>query len=159
MNNCDKSVDASLHALLYSIASKQATVTTSSTEAELLALSRAAKEAMFTLRLITELTVRLDSETIRIQCDNQQTIRLIKAELAKLSTRLGNVDIHDHWLRQEVAEKYTEVVYAKSRENVADGLTKTLQQQTFHDFFKSVGLVDISDQLQSQAVQPANGQL
>ena len=52
-----------------------------------------------------------------------------------------------------------EVVNVKGRENVADGLTKTLQQQTFHDFVKSVGLVDISDQLQSQTVQPADGQL
>ena len=76
--------------------SKQSTVTSPSKEAELLALSQAGKEAMFTLRLIIELTVRLDSEPIRIQCDNQQTIRLINAELAKLSTRLMHVDIHNH---------------------------------------------------------------
>ena len=101
---------------------------------------------MFTLRLIIELTVRLDSETIEIQCDNQQTIGLINAELAKLSTLLRHVDIHNDWLRQEVAEECIEVVYVKSRENVADRPTKNLQQQTFHNFVKSVGLVDISDQ-------------
>ena len=41
-------------------ANKQDTVTTSTTEAELLALSQAAKEAFYVSRLITELAVRLD---------------------------------------------------------------------------------------------------
>lgn len=57
--------------------SKQDTVTTSTTEAELLALSQVAKEAIFTSRLISELKVKLLSPTITIQCDNQQTIRLV----------------------------------------------------------------------------------
>ncbi|KAI0603616.1 hypothetical protein TUN205_12178, partial [Pyrenophora tritici-repentis] len=39
--------------------SKQDTVTTSTTEAELLALSQVAKEAIFTSRLISELKVKL----------------------------------------------------------------------------------------------------
>ena len=43
-------------------ASKQDTVTTSTTEAELLALSQAAKEALYVSRLITELSVRLDNQ-------------------------------------------------------------------------------------------------
>jgi hypothetical protein len=41
-------------------ASKQATVTTSSTEAELLSLSQAAKEAIFTARLLKALAVVLE---------------------------------------------------------------------------------------------------
>jgi hypothetical protein len=65
-------------------ASKQDTVTTSTTEAELLALSQAAKEALYVSRLITELSVRLDDQRIRIQCDNRQTIRLLTAKIALL---------------------------------------------------------------------------
>jgi hypothetical protein len=38
-------------------ANKQSTVTTSTTEAELLALSQAAKEAMFITRLVKELGI------------------------------------------------------------------------------------------------------
>ena len=63
-------------------ASKQDTVTTSTTEAELLALSQAAKEPLYVSRLITELSVRLDDQWIRIQCDNHQTIRLVTTEIA-----------------------------------------------------------------------------
>lgn len=43
-------------------ANKQATVTTSTTEAELLALSSAAKEAIFASRLISSLQIALPDE-------------------------------------------------------------------------------------------------
>jgi len=68
-------------------ANKQDTVTTSTTEAELLALAQAAKESLFVSRLLTELTVRLDDHRIKIQYDNKQTIGLITAEVTTLQTR------------------------------------------------------------------------
>jgi organic radical activating enzyme len=83
-------------------ASKQETVTTSTTEAELLALSQASKEALFVSRLIKELKIKLDDNHIHIECDNKQTIRLVTEEIATLQTKLRHVDIHNHWLRQEV---------------------------------------------------------
>jgi hypothetical protein len=55
-------------------ASKQDTVTTLTTKAELLALSQVAKEAMFTSQLLKELGVHLSESPITIQCDNTQTI-------------------------------------------------------------------------------------
>jgi len=57
-------------------ANKQDTVTTSTTEAELLAISQAAKEAMFTDRLLRELKIRPANPMITIQCDNTQTLGL-----------------------------------------------------------------------------------
>src|SRR3546814_14195597 len=84
---------------------KQSTVTTSTTEAELLALAQAAKESMFISRLIKELGIQLDEQLIRIQCDNQQTIQLVNKDLNKLQTKLRHVDINNHWLRQETQRK------------------------------------------------------
>ena len=63
-------------------ANKQPTVTTSTTEAKLLALSQAAKEALYVSRLIAELSVQLDDSCIQILCDNKQTIQLVTAEIA-----------------------------------------------------------------------------
>ncbi|GKU08650.1 unnamed protein product, partial [Fusarium langsethiae] len=57
-------------------ASKQDTVTTSTTEAELLALAQAARESLYVSRLLKELTVQLDDSIIQIDCDNTQTINL-----------------------------------------------------------------------------------
>ena len=47
-------------------ANKQDTVTTSTTEAELLALVQAAKKALFVSRMLTELTIKLDDHRIKI---------------------------------------------------------------------------------------------
>src|SRR4029077_18418098 len=73
-------------------ANKQSTVTTSTTEAELLSLSQGAKEGQFIKRLLDELSVNLDDPRIRIHCDNRQTIRLMTEEIARLQTKLRHVD-------------------------------------------------------------------
>ena len=75
-------------------ANKQDTVTTSTTEAELLALAQAAKETLFVSRLLTELSVDLDNKQIKIECDNTQTIKLVNSEVTTLKTKLRHVDIH-----------------------------------------------------------------
>jgi hypothetical protein len=54
-------------------ANKQDTVTTSSTEAELLALSQAVKEAIFMSRLFKVMTFKIN-EPLVINCDNTQTL-------------------------------------------------------------------------------------
>jgi hypothetical protein len=85
-------------------ASKQDTVTTSSTEAGLSALSQTAKEAIFLSRLLKALTLHLN-RPLTIQCHNRQALRLLNEESAKLVTKLRHVDIYGHWLRQEVRER------------------------------------------------------
>ena len=82
-------------------ANKQDTVTTSTTEAELLALAQAAKGTLFVSQLLKELSVELDDKTITIECDNGQTIKLVTTEIAMLKTKPRHVDIHNHWPRQE----------------------------------------------------------
>ena len=65
---------------------KQSTVTTSTTEAELLALSTAAKEVLFTERILKGLGLRLDNPTI-IHEDNLQTISTRQAGQFLTTTR------------------------------------------------------------------------
>jgi hypothetical protein len=131
-------------------ANKQDTVTTSTTEAELLALAQAAKESMFISRLITELGVTLDNRSIIIQCDNAQTIRLINSDVALLQTKLRHVDIHNHWLRQEALANRISVRHTPTTEMIADGLVKALPAQQFQKFVTQVGLVDIKDRIQER---------
>ena len=66
-----------------------------------------------------------------------------------LSTRLRHVDIHNHWLRQEIAEKRVEMTYTASSENMADGFTKALQQEAFNKFVRMTGLVDIKERIKA----------
>jgi hypothetical protein len=134
-------------------ASKQDTVTTSTTEAELLALSQAAKEALFVSRLLKELLISLDNHRIRIECDNTQTIRLVTEEIAKLQTKLRHIDIHNHWLRQEVQKGRIEVVYTESAQQMADGLTKALTNNAFKSFVKQMNLRDVGTQLEARRLE------
>ncbi|KJZ73157.1 hypothetical protein HIM_07541 [Hirsutella minnesotensis 3608] len=138
-------------------ANKQDTVTTSTTEAELLALSQAAKESIFVSRLLEDLAVKLDSSQITIQCDNRQTIRLMTEEIASLKTKLRHVDVHNHWLRQEVQKGTIKVTYRPSTELVADGLTKALQGSKFVEFTRQLGLHNITAQLNARELPDGRG--
>jgi hypothetical protein len=124
-------------------ANKQDTVTTSTTEAELLALAQAAKETLFVSRLLTELSVDLDNKQIKIECDNTQTIKLVNSEVTTLKTKLRHVDIHNHWLRQETQRGTIQVEYTPSAEMMADGLTKALPAGKWKGFLHQLGLKDV----------------
>jgi hypothetical protein len=119
-------------------------VTTSTTEAELLALSQASREGMFLERLLKDLQIHLDDHHIHILCDNKQTIRLVNEDINRLQTRLRHVDIHNHWLRQEASSGKIRVEYCPTNQMLADGLTKALPRQKFETFVKQLGLVDVS---------------
>lgn len=127
-------------------ANKQDTVTTSSTEAELLALSQTAKELIFTGRLLKDLGLQLPTP-LTIECDNKQTIRLIVAEAAKLSTKLRHIDIHRHWLRQEYAQNRVNITWVPTRDMIADGLTKALGKEKHQVFINAMNLEDIRDRI------------
>ena len=80
---------------------------------------------------------------IKIECDNTQTINLVTAEIATLKTKLRHVDIHNHWLRQEVQEGKIKVEYTRSAEMIADGLTKALPKGKWPAFLRQLGLEDV----------------
>jgi hypothetical protein len=133
-------------------ANKQDTVTTSSTEAELLALSQTAKEGIFLSRLLKALNLRLDTP-LTIDCDNRQTLRLVTEESAKLATKLRHVDIHQHWLRQEFARRHINVQWVPTRDMIADGFTKALSKQKHQNFMRVMNLEDIGDRISREQRQ------
>ena len=127
-------------------ANKQDTVTTSSTEAELLALSQTPKESIYLSRLFRALSLELD-EPLVIECDNRQTIRLLVEEVTKLQTKLRHVDIHSHWLRQEVQRGSIQLSWQETKKMMADGLTKALGKGLFQRFREMIGLEDQTERL------------
>ncbi|KAL3708738.1 hypothetical protein TMatcc_006722 [Talaromyces marneffei ATCC 18224] len=131
-------------------ANKQNTVTTSTTEAELLALSQAAKEGIYVMRLLKELDIEMESPKLHLECDNKQTIGLIEKDIVTLKTKLRHVDIHHFWLRQELQEGRVEVEYIPTRKMIANGLTKALGKQEFGEFLRQVGMHNIAHLLEEQ---------
>ena len=82
-------------------ADKQDTITTSSTEAELLAISQTAKEAIYLSRLMQTLNLVIP-EALTIQFDNAKTIRLLVDKFMKQENKFRHIVIYSHWLTQEV---------------------------------------------------------
>ena len=121
---------------------KQRTVTTSTTEAELLALSTTGRETLWWTRFFE--TIQFDPGSYSIQCDNLQTIRLLTRENLRLDTKLRHIDVHQHWLRQEVRHGHITLKWTPSAQMLADGFTKALPTQRHRLFVKSLGLVDLS---------------
>ncbi|OHW95249.1 reverse transcriptase domain protein [Colletotrichum incanum] len=122
-------------------AARQSTVTTSTTEAELLSLEHVAKETIALQRLFRDVQLDL-GDVWKIYCDNNQTIRLVIGEKERILTRLRHVDIQNLWLRQEFAKRTFDVVYLPTDEMPADGLTKSLTRAKFEQFRALLNLQD-----------------
>jgi len=68
-------------------------------------------------------------------------------EFMKLSTKLRHVDIHNHWLRQEYAERRVLFDWTPTRDMIADSLTKALSPQRHEAFVKLIKLDDITQRI------------
>jgi hypothetical protein len=123
-------------------ATKQQTVTTSTTEAEFLALADACKTVYAENRLFQSISLPTGTNIAitTVYSDNRQTVRLLHQETIKLSTKLKHVDIHQHWLRQEVQKGILQIKWVPTLEMVADGLTKVLPGQRFQRFMLQLGM-------------------
>lgn len=107
---------------------RQETVALSTTEAEHMALSWAAREAIWLKNFGQELDVDM-KQTIVIGCDNQSAIALTKSDGYRGRSR--HIDIQHHHLRDKVNEKVIRIGYVNTSENVADSLTKAGPKNTF----------------------------
>ncbi|KAJ5256521.1 hypothetical protein N7478_012625 [Penicillium angulare] len=123
-------------------ATKQPTVTTSTTEAELLGLSDAARSLQWWKRFLGRISFE-PSQTITLRCDNQQTVTLLNSEHAKIDTKLRHVDIHGHWLRQEIREGRINIKWVPTAKMAADGLTKILPRKKHEEFVRTLRMEDI----------------
>lgn len=77
-------------------AKKQRTISTSTTEAELFALSEAAKQISWWRRFFKNIC--FEGTCTTIDCDNRQTVPTIVHNEA-IQTRLRHINIRNHWLR------------------------------------------------------------
>jgi hypothetical protein len=128
-------------------AGKQKTVTTSTTEAELLAVSNTAKETFWWQRMFRDIGFELD-HNVSILCDNSQTVGILMKDEPELHTKLRHVDIHHHWLRQETQAKRIVIEWIPTAHMPADGFTKSLSVQRHREFVRMLGLTSISGILQ-----------
>jgi len=104
-------------------------VTLSSTEAEYVASSEIAKEAIFVKNILDSIGIKI-TLPIQICVDNVGAIYL--ANNYSTSQRTKHIDIRAHFLREYIEDGIIKVVFIKSEDNDADIFTKNTSEELFH---------------------------
>jgi hypothetical protein len=103
----------------------QSVVALSSTEAELIALVEAVRQALYMRKLYNALDIPLDEPT-SIYCDNQSTIKIITKPPYAYHSRLKHMTIKEGFIYDNLKRGVVNVIYVPSNDNMADFLTKAV---------------------------------
>jgi hypothetical protein len=117
---------------------RQDVISLSTTEAEYIAQTHAAKEAIWLRSFTSELFARR-AEPIVLLSDNQGAIALAKDD--KFHQRTKHIDIRFHFIRYHVEKRSIRLQYCPTDDMVADTLTKALPSLKAKHFASSMGLV------------------
>jgi hypothetical protein len=117
---------------------QQQTIALSSCEAEYMALSEAAKEAIWAGRFLHELGFRNVNQPVHLYADNKGAIDLTTNPLFHKRTK--HIEIRWHWTREVVEKGKISIHYLSTKEMLADGLTKPLPAPAFMNFKKMLHL-------------------
>lgn len=116
---------------------KQQCVTLSSTEAELVAMAEACKEAIWISKLLKDINQTKNQETI-IYEDNTSCLKMLTNE--KISNRTKHIDIRYFYLRELAEKKQYEFQHCSTDKMIADALTKPLNATKLNEFKKLMNL-------------------
>jgi hypothetical protein len=120
---------------------KQHIIALSSTEAEYIALTHAAKEALWIRSFVNELRGTMPLP-IQVNCDNQGALALAKDN--KFHSRTKHIDLRYHFIREAVEDNKIEISYIPTDENVSDIFTKALARPKFVRFVERLGLGELT---------------
>ena len=110
----------------------------SSTEAELIALDQAVREALWLRKLGPPLGIP-GSERPRIHEDNESCLAIAKG--SRWSHASKHMDVKFHAVRYDVLSNKVELVGVRSEDNLADLFTKPLARVKFEKFRELIGVV------------------
>jgi hypothetical protein len=112
-------------------AKKQATVSRSSTESEYKALANATAEVMWIQTLLKELKVA-SPPVARLCCDNMGAKYLASNHVFHARTK--HIEVDFHFVRERVNNKFLQIDFVPSEDQVADGFTKALSVRKLENF-------------------------
>ena len=120
---------------------KQHVVVLSSTEAEYITQTHAAKEALWLHSFLRELRSTPDDPLI-LNCDNQGAIALAKDNKFHACTK--HIDVRYHFIHEVVEDGKVAVRYIPTGDNVSDIFTKLLAKAKFRELTELPGLCAIT---------------
>eukprot|EP00253_Pinus_taeda_P001895 PITA_01895 len=109
------------------ISKKQSVVALSTTKAEYMAATHASKEVVWLQSLCS--SMGLVQEAIRIDCDSQSAIFLVKNIAYHSKTK--HIDVQSHFVRDMIEDKKVLMIKVDTLKNTADALTKFVSSKKF----------------------------
>jgi hypothetical protein len=110
---------------------KQRTTAQSTCEAELYAEAAAINEVLWTLDLLTEMGIQVQTPVV-VYGDNQSTIAI--SQNGVKSERTKHVDIKYHFVNEMIEKEFIKLIWIQSDKQQADIFTKGLAKPLFEHF-------------------------
>ncbi len=119
---------------------KQEIITLSTTEAEYVAATHVAKEAVWLRRLFGEIFPPADiNNPTTLHSDNKSAITLATGG-GQYHARTKHIDIHYHFIRYIIEASSIKLIYCPTDQQTADMLTKALPSIKAKHFARAMGL-------------------
>ena len=106
-------------------------------EAEYRAMSSAASEITWTVRLLEELGIT-DLRPVTLHCDNQSALNIVHNPV--LHDRIKHIKIGCHFTREKVMEGLLQLTYLPTTSQLADVFTKILPSGQFRTLLSKLGM-------------------
>ncbi|CDO70350.1 hypothetical protein BN946_scf184755.g4 [Trametes cinnabarina] len=117
---------------------RQELISLSTTESEYVAITHAAKEALWLRSLIGQVFAPF-VDPITLHSDNQSAIALARDN--QYHARTKHIDIRYHFIRWVIEDKKIRLIYCPTEDMVADALTKALPSPKVKHFAAALGLL------------------
>nr|KYP32045.1 Retrovirus-related Pol polyprotein from transposon TNT 1-94 [Cajanus cajan] len=116
---------------------KQSVVALSSCEAEYIAASMGACQALWLETLLEELKTETE-EGMLLMVDNKSAINLAKNPVAH--GRSKHIETRFHFLRDQISKRKLKLEFCRSESQIADILTKPLKKESFEELRDKLGV-------------------
>ena len=117
---------------------KQNIITLSSTEAEYIGHTNAAKEILWIRNFWAKINGKSIFDLILLKANNQGAIQLSNNN--KFHTHTKHINVRYHFIHKALENKLLEINYVPTDENIVDIFTKPLSRPLFEKFRKMLGL-------------------
>ena len=95
----------------------------SSSEAEYVALSEAAKEIKFIYQILVTMGIKVKTP-ITVKVDNVGA--MFMAENKNTNQRTRHIDIRYNFIREFIEDGFLKIIFVKTADNISDGMTKNI---------------------------------
>eukprot|EP00253_Pinus_taeda_P026148 PITA_26148 len=120
---------------------KQSLIALSTAKAEYVAAASCCTQLLWMMQTLQDFQITCTSP-ISILCDNTSPINI--SENPVMHSKTKHIPIKYHFLREKVLEQKVKLEYVRSKEQVADIITKPLPRETFEYLRQKLGVVDAS---------------